>query len=286
MPQFNEVKINRILNPTAIDLGEFVINPFMGCEFACLYCYVRSNRVISRKKDAWGEFVDVRVNAPELLEKELLAKNPKTVLLGSTTECFQPIESKYRLTGKILEILNRHKVRYNILTRSPLILKYIPLLKEGFCEKIYFTVNNYKDAFKMKLEPKSPSFTQRNETIHRLLEEGVPVVPYFSPVLPWVSEVEGVFENFNMADSVEFECLNFRLNNIKGIIDSIALVSPSLKARYESMLNDRVFYAGIWKEIKENIEIQAKSAKKRYNIYIHEFGDYFKNTYNIVQKSK
>jgi len=279
MPQFNEVKISRILNPTAIDLGEFVINPFMGCEFACLYCYVRSNRVISRKKEPWGEFVDVRVNAPELLEKELLAKKPKTVLLGSTTECFQPAEGKYRLTQKILEILNRHKVRYNILTRSPLILEYLALLKEGFCEKIYFTVNNYKDDFKMQLEPKSPSFAQRNEAVLRLLEEGISVVPYFSPVLPWVSEVDGVFEDFVLSDAVEFECLNFRLQNIKDTIEAIALVSPSLKVGYERMLNDRDFYASSWKEIKEKIEKQSKSAKKRYNIYIHAFGDYFKNTY-------
>jgi len=279
MPEFNEVKISRILNPTSIDLGEFVINPFMGCEFACLYCYVRSNRVISRKKEPWGEFVDVRINAPELLDKELSAKKPKRVLLGSTTECFQPIEKKYLLSAKILEILNRHKVRYNILTRSPLILDYIGLLKEGFCEKIYFTVNNYKDEFKALLEPKSPSFTLRNDSVCRLLGEGIPVVPYFSPLLPWVSEVKGVFENFRLSDSVEFECLNFRLQNIKSIIDAIALVSQPLKEKYERMLSDRLFYAQVWREIKEKIEIEAKSSKKRYNIYIHAFGDYFKNTY-------
>ncbi|MFA5362711.1 MAG: hypothetical protein WC335_05630 [Candidatus Omnitrophota bacterium] len=60
----------------------------------------------------WGEYVDVRVNAPELLEKELSRKFPKRVLLGSTTECFQPAEREYRLTYKILEILNRNRVCY------------------------------------------------------------------------------------------------------------------------------------------------------------------------------
>ncbi len=79
MVEYNRVKINRILNPTSIDLGEYVINPFMGCAHACLYCYVRSNRVISRKKKPWGEYVDIRINAPELLEKELKIKKAVTV---------------------------------------------------------------------------------------------------------------------------------------------------------------------------------------------------------------
>jgi DNA repair photolyase len=114
MLEFQEVKIKRILNPTAIDLGEYVINPFMGCEHACLYCYVRSNRLVSRKTKPWGEYVDIRINAPDLLEKEILSKKPKQVLLGSTTECFQPIERKYQLTKRVLEILNKYKIYYVI----------------------------------------------------------------------------------------------------------------------------------------------------------------------------
>lgn len=279
MPEFNEVKIKRILNPTSIDLGEFVINPFMGCEHACLYCYVRSNRVISRKNKPWGEYVDIRVNAPELLEKELASKKPRCVLLGSTTECFQPVERKYQVTGRILEILNKHKTDYVILTRSPYILDYLPLLKEGFCKQIYFTVNKISPEYKLRLEPKSPAFELRREAVHKLLAEGLPVVPYFSPVLPWISFTKEVFSDFAQADAVEFECLNFRLNNIREIIDNIALVDVSLKSRYERMLNDRWFYSRTWQEWEKEIENQANQAKKGYNVYVHGFGNYFENRY-------
>ena len=205
MVEFNPVKIKRILNPTSINLGEYVINPFLGCAHACLYCYVRSNRVISRKNKPWGEYVDIRINAPELLEKELQVKKPKTVLLGSTTECFQPIESEYALIGKILGILNRHKVYYVILTRSPLIIDHIALLKEGFCKKIYFTINNMRPEFKYALEPKSPLFALRDEAVNKLLDEEIPVVPYFSPVFPWISEPGEVFAKFSKAGQIEFE---------------------------------------------------------------------------------
>lgn len=279
MVEFNEVHITRILNPTSIDLGEYVINPFMGCEFSCLYCYVRSNRVISRKSKPWGEYVDIRINAPELLEKEIRLKKPKVVLLGSTTECFQPIERKYQLTKRVLEILNRCEVKYVILTRSPYILDYLALLKQGFCQKIYFTINQISSEFKLKLEPASPGFDLRDKAVNVLLDEGLQVIPYFSPLLPWISDINNVFLKFERAEAVEFECLNFRLQNINEIIVSIGLVNPSLKIDYEKMLKERVFYAQAWRTIKRDIEKQAETAKKKYNIYIHNFGDYFKNRY-------
>ncbi len=297
MVEFSEVKITRILNPTSIDLGEYVINPFMGCEFACLYCYVRSNKVVGPacpanggvprtgrnvigiRNKPWGEFVEIRINSPDLLEKEIAHKKPKTVLLGSTTECFQPIEKKYRITERVLEILNKYKVYYVILTRSPLILDYLNLLKEGFCKKVYFSINKFDPEFKLKLEPKSPGFNIRDEAVNALLAQGISVIPYFSPVLPWVSDLKGVFSRFKQAQAIEFECLNFQLKNIDMIIKSIVEVEPSLRAQYENMLKDKAFYENVWGDIKKDIEKQAKETKKRYNIFVHNFGDYFKNTY-------
>lgn len=279
MPEFKEVKIARILNPTSIDLGEYVINPFMGCEFCCLYCYVRSNRVVSKKFAPWGSYVDIRVNAPQLLEKEILKKKPGQVLLGSTTECFQPIEKKYGITARILEILNKNKIYYVILSRSPYILDYIHLLKEGFCRKIYFTVNNFPEEFKAQLEPYSPGFVLRDVAVNTLLEEGVPVVPYFSPLLPGISQYKGVFDKFPKAQSVEFEGLNFKLNNIDDIIGNIAAQDEALRIKYEQMLAGGAFYAKVWQEIKEDIGIEAKESKKSFNIHIHQFGGYFQNKY-------
>jgi len=279
MLEFNEVKIARILNPTSIDLGEYVINPFMGCEYSCLYCYVRSNRVISRKTKPWGEYVDIRVNAPHLLEKEIALRKPKRVLLGSTTECFQPVEMKYGLTRKLLEILNYHKVYYSILTRSPYITEYAGILKAGYCERIYFTINNMRAEHKLIFEPKSPGFVLREEALNILLDEGLPVVPYFSPILPWISDTTGVFLKFKKAKSIEFECLNFRLKNIGDIIDCAGKISPALRADYETMLKSKEHYSRVGSKIEDDIRKMAREANKNYDIYIHNFGSYFENRY-------
>ena len=280
MTEFNTVKISRILNPTSIDLGDYVINPYMGCELGCLYCYVRSNKVISRKSSPWGTYVDIRVNAPRLLEKEILLKKPSSVLLGSTTECFQAIEKKFKITKKILEIMNRYGVYYTILTRSTYIKEHIDLLTKGFCKKIYFTINNIEPLVKERIETKSPSYEERYKVIEELLTQGIDVTPYFSPILPWVSDVKGLFSKFPNASSVEFEGLNFRIGNIEKIIDAITSIYPHLRAGYERLLKDRHYYGKFWSSIKKDIIEEAKSAKKNYNIYIHSFSTYFNNIYS------
>lgn len=279
MIQYNEIQISRILNPTSIDLGEYVINPYKGCEFSCLYCYVRSNRVTSREARPWGSYVDIRVNTPQQLEKEIALKKPRCVLLGSTTDCFQPIEAKYRLTHQVLEILNKHKVYYSILTRSPYAAEYIFLFKEGFCKKIYFTVNNMLPDLKAGLEPKSPSYEARFKAIEKLLENHIPVIPYFSPFLPWISDGKAMFRRFPGAQAVEFEALNFNLANIEEVLEAIYLVYPDLKKNYEKIRADKKFYEETWEGIRKELVQEAIKAKKSYNIYIHRFGDYFKNTY-------
>lgn len=279
MIEYKEVKISRILNPTSIDLGEYVINPFMGCEYSCLYCYVRSNKVISKRQGAWGDYVDIRINAPDLLEKELISKKPKCVLLGSTTDCFQPAETKYNITARILEILNKHKVYYNILTRSPNIAEYTDLLGQGFCKKIYFTINKIAPELKNKLEPKSPGFESRFTAINKMLDKGISVTPYFSPILPWLSDFKDVFSLFPRSDSVEFEGLNMNLVNINTIVSEITTLYPALKPEYEKLLKDKTFYDSFWAGIKKDIIREAIKAKKNYNTYIHNFGTYFNNKY-------
>ncbi|MBM4054562.1 MAG: radical SAM protein [Planctomycetes bacterium] len=280
MTEINEVAIDRILNPTSIDLGEYVINPYMGCEYSCMYCYVKSNKAVYKKKKPWGTYVNVRMNAPDLLKKEIEMTRPKTVLLGSTTECFQPVEHTYQITKKIIEILHNNNVSYVILTRSPYILEYLPLLKQGFCSKIYFTTNNFNNDLKQLLEPESPSFAERNNAIITLLEEGLTVIPYFSPVVPWITDLKNVFCSFTKAKCIEFEFLNFNLKDIHEIVNHLLKIEPSLKKRFDDMLNDKEFYGQMWGNIERDIEAHAVLWKKEFKIYKHDFGKFFENSYS------
>jgi DNA repair photolyase len=226
--------------------------------------------------------VDIRVNCVERLDRALTLRQPCSVLLGSTTECFQPVEERVGLTGAILELLNARRVRYTILTRSPLILRAVDILKGGFCDQVYFTFNAMSAAFKAALEPLSPDFSERMRAMKILQETGVPVVPYLSPFLPWITDVAGA-----LADApggvVEGEGLNFRLANIQQIITAIRGVSPSVGARYQKMLTDRRFYEIVWRDTRSAVTEQAARHKKRLTVYQHAFGQYFSQSYQPRQ---
>jgi hypothetical protein len=105
-------------------------------------------------------------------------------------------------------------------------------------------------------------------------------VPYFSPILPWLSDFKDIFSVFPKSNSVEFEGLNMNLVNINDIISGIASIRPDLQAKYEKLLKDRAFYDLFWQGVKKDIIREAIKAKKNYNVYIHNFRAYFNNKYN------
>ena len=283
--QIREVGISRILNPTSIDLGEYVINPYKGCSLGCLYCYVKSNKVVKRETRRWGTYVDVRCNAVSQLEKELFIRKPKRVLLGSTTECCQPIEKEYKLTYRIIELLNREGVYYSILTRSPLWVDYIPLLKKGFCEHIYFTVNMFGQRLKAGLEPRSASFKERIAAVNKLAAAKIPVIPYVSPLLPFITDIQSMFQSFETSKMIGFEGLNFNLGNINEVISAISSIYPHKGQMYKDMAANSKAYHNAWDKIKKDIIKEAIAVKKNHQIYVHGLRAYFENRYRQPQSS-
>jgi DNA repair photolyase len=143
-----EIKIihtQKVLSKTQISLADYVINPYQGCEFGCVYCYSQENKNLKNKN--FFQFLGVKINAPSVLEKELKINKPKRVLLGSTTECFLYQELKYKITQKILFLLNKHHIPYTILTKSSLIKNFLSLIRKNKDNKIFFTLNFSSDYF-------------------------------------------------------------------------------------------------------------------------------------------
>ncbi|EKD28343.1 MAG: radical SAM protein [uncultured bacterium] len=279
MISYKETAIDRALNLTSIDLGDYVINPYKGCEYGCLYCYVRNNKNVKTKKQPWGSYVESRINIIEKLKDELKHKHLKRVLIGSTTEPFQPIENKYKLTREILKILTEHKIYYTILTRSPDILQTIDILKEGFCENIYFTVNHFDARLKALFENKAPDFAQRIEAINTLSSSNLPVVPYFSPILPFISGYKRFLEEISIVKRIEFECLNFNIPEFDSIIEVVKSIYPGFEKNYFKMRNDERYFIEVWDKIENEIFQLCKTKNISIKIHKHKYQSFFENSY-------
>ena len=94
--KINEVKCKSALSLSALPGLNYSLNPYRGCQHNCAYCYVPN--VLRIKRTEWGNFVDVKINIPLVLSKELKIKKSGVVGISTVTDPYQPVEKKYMLT--------------------------------------------------------------------------------------------------------------------------------------------------------------------------------------------
>ncbi|RTE09146.1 SPL family radical SAM protein [Paenibacillus whitsoniae] len=169
------------------------LNPYSGCSFACSYCYVRQMPVaLFHEGEAWGSWVDVKANAPELLEKELVRakrRGPVTIFCSSATDPYQPVEAKERITRSLLDVMSGDlALRPDFLfvqTRSPLVTRDANLLARlGDRVRVSLTVETDREDVRRAFTPAAPPVQARLRALRELRARGIPVQATIAPVLP------------------------------------------------------------------------------------------------------
>jgi len=182
-----EVECKSLLNKSA--LADYCINPYVGCQHACKYCYAESyTRRFSNHAEAWGDFVDVKINAPAVLAREVKRKPKGTVYISSLTDAYQPLERKYELTRKLLDILLHHQFPISIQTKSALVLRDLDLILRFHERQVGFTITTLNDDVRKSFEPASSSAEEKLRAIKQLKENGVRTFVFFGPFLPYLSD--------------------------------------------------------------------------------------------------
>ena len=187
------------------------MNIYRGCSHGCIYCDSRSRcyRFTHPFED-----IEVKQNAPELLEKELRSKRKKGMIgTGAMSDPYMHIEKDLRLTEKCLEIILKYGFGVAIQTKSDLILRDIDLLDEinrsAKCV-VQMTLTTYDDDLCQVLEPNVCNTKRRIEVLEEMRKRGIPAIVWITPVLPFINDTE---ENIT---SILNECVRVR---VKGIID-------------------------------------------------------------------
>jgi len=182
-----EVECKSVLNKSA--LADYCINPYVGCQHACKYCYAESyTRRFSKHIEDWGDFVDVKINAPAVLAREIKRKPKGTVYLSSLTDAYQPLERKYELTRKLLEILLQRQFPISIQTKSALVLRDVDLIRKFHEREVGFTITTLNDDVRKLFEAASSSVEEKLRAIKELKENGVKTYAFFGPMLPYLSD--------------------------------------------------------------------------------------------------
>ena len=165
-------------------VADYTVNPYVGCQHRCTYCYARFMKRFSGHKELWGEFVDVKINAPDLLRKEIHRKPPGTVWISGVCDPYQPIERKYELTRKCLQILVDGGWPITVQTKSPLVLRDIDLFRRSANIEVGLSIATADDDIRKLFEPNVPSIQARIQALGELHHAGIRTYAMIAPMLP------------------------------------------------------------------------------------------------------
>jgi DNA repair photolyase len=209
--RFIGLSVQSVLNtPTATHMGFWSINPYVGCEFGCTYCYARDTHrwVVERAVSGKGGDRLTALPPEEAFEKEILVKsdvagvlartlNPaklagNPLVIGTATDPYQPAERRFRLTRKILEVLRSyHGLSIEIITKSPLVTRDLDLLQAISRENelsINISLATADPRLARRLELRSPIPAARLRALRRLRAGGVHAGLIIAPIIPGITD--------------------------------------------------------------------------------------------------
>jgi DNA repair photolyase len=173
------------------------INPYRGCEHGCIYCFARPTHAylgFSPGLDFESRLF-VKPNAPELLERELSAPGyvPRTIAIGTNTDPYQPIERRYQVMRRILEVLERAGHPVGIVTKSTLITRDIDILarmSKRNLAKVAISVTTLDAKLARTMEPRAPTPSRRLEALRQLVAAGIPTSALVAPIIPAINDAD------------------------------------------------------------------------------------------------
>ncbi len=167
------------------------INIYRGCSHGCIYCDSRS---LCYNMTHDFEDIEVKQNAPQLLEKALKSKRRKCMIgTGSMSDPYMHVEESLQLTRQCLELIERYGFGVAVLTKSTRILRDLDVLvrihKNARCV-VQMTLTTYDDTLSRTLEPNVSTTKERIEALKIFKQHGIPTVVWLCPVLPFINDTK------------------------------------------------------------------------------------------------
>jgi DNA repair photolyase len=182
-PFVREIEAKSILNVSKIH--DYCVNPYTGCEVGCVYCYAALfMRRYSGHSEPWGEFVDVKVNAPALLARQIVKAKRGTIWFASVCDPYQPLEERYALTRRSLEVLVGRDFPVQIQTKSTRVRRDLDVVRRLSDIEVGFTIATDDETIAGMFEPRASPVGERIEVLKEFRAAGVSTFAFAGPLLP------------------------------------------------------------------------------------------------------
>ncbi len=172
-----------ILNPCNLQGINYQIDPYIGCEHYCYYCYA-----LDQAETDWRKEISIHEDITSRLESELTGIEPQTIYLGWQTDPYQPCESEYRQTRQVLELMHKNDFSASILTKSDLVLRDMDLLQNMKTASVSFSLAFNDDSTRRLFEANTMDNEKRIEALRSLKKAGLRTGALLCPVVPYISD--------------------------------------------------------------------------------------------------
>ena len=203
---------------TKSKIGEYAINPYIGCPHQCRYCYASFMKRFTNHKEAWGEFIDIKRCNKKIDIKKIEGKN---VFISSVTDCYNPYEEKYCITRSIL-------------------------LKQMRNLSVAVSINTLAEDFRSDMD-KASSIKERLEVLKTLHKNGIYTILFMSPIFIGITNWKGIieqtkeyineywFEDLNLRGSYKYDILSYIKENYPKIYPTFENIY--LKGKKQELIN-------------------------------------------------
>jgi DNA repair photolyase len=255
------MKVNEITSRSALSRSrlpglKYALNPYRGCSHGCLYCYASA---VLRENRPWGEFVDVKRNAPSILSKELRTKDKGNVQIGTVTDGYQPLERRFQITRMCLEQLLRHRFPVTIQTKSSLVLRDSDLITEFERIDVGFTLTTLDEKWRRRFESGASPSLDRLRAMKDLSSRGVRTWAFVGPILPEVTEgdIEDLVRRISDAGASEilFDKLNIKRDTWTKL--GPVLEEHGLEERWRALVRDEAYFERIVERLFDSCEAKG-----------------------------
>ena len=258
-----EIQAKTILSASKI--YPYVINPYTGCQHGCSYCYARFMKRVTGHKEPWGEFVDVKINAPDLLRKEIQKKKREKVWVSGVCDPYQPLEATYRLTRQCLEILAQNNWPVIIQTRSPLVLRDIDIIRDARDFEVGFSVTTADEKIRELFEPNAPPIIDRIQALDELHKAGIRTYAMIAPVLPGAEGLAALLKgkvDYLLIDRMNYHYADWVYKKY-GLEDYLTdeVLLPDKEGPCVALM--QVHGEGGWAEMARDFQISRKNLLKK-----------------------
>ncbi len=178
-----------VLEPCELESFDYQVDPYLGCEHYCFYCYA-----LNKAETDWLKEIHIHEDITGQLAEELKNIPPQKIYLGYKTDAYQPCEAECRQTRKVMELLLENGFSVSILTKSDLVLRDVDILSKMDPTSVCMSIAFNDDPTRQLFEARTQRIEARIEALGKLKAAGIPTAGMICPVIPYITDAPSLVE--------------------------------------------------------------------------------------------